>query len=77
MYTVKAITQTSLCSFINKQGKALRKKYNVTLLKLFFSEDTAKTNEHWQLQKDNHNEKHNKKEQEEEHLHNETHNEHE
>ena len=69
---MKRITKTGLFTFVNKQGKALRKKYNVSLLKPLFSEDAAENNEQRQLQKSNLNEKHSKHKEEDGHLHNET-----
>ena len=56
--TMKRITKTGLFTFVNKQGKALRKKCNVSLLKPLFSEDAAENDEQRQLQKSNLNEKH-------------------
>ena len=53
-YIIKTITKTGFCTSLkqgNKQGKALRKKCNVSLLKPFFSEDTTENDKHWQLQK--------------------------
>ena len=70
MYISKAITKTDTCTIVNKQGKTLRKKYNIRLLKPFFSYDTTDSDEQRQLQKSNHNKKHTKDEEEEEDLSN-------
>ena len=70
--TMKRITKTGLFTFVNKQGKALRKKCNVSLLKPLLSEDAAENDEQRQLQKSNLNEKHSKHKEEDGHLHDET-----
>ena len=38
-YTVKSVSKSGLCALVNEKGVQLKKKYNASLLKLYYSND--------------------------------------
>ena len=38
-YTVKSVSKSGLCALVNEKGAQLKKKYNASLLKLYYSND--------------------------------------
>ena len=38
-YTIKSVSKSGLCALVNEKGVQLKKKYNVSLLKLYYSND--------------------------------------
>lgn len=70
-YTIKATTKTGLCTLVNKQDETLRKKYNVSLLKPFFSNDTTENDDQQPLLQES-----SRDEEEKAHIYDERYNEH-
>ena len=38
-YTVKSVSKSGLCALVNEKGVQLKKKYNASLLKLYYPND--------------------------------------